>query len=112
MRDSASVILTFFSQQANLRGMKLKPAEYVAYAFGGFRKASLTIGRHHSAISRWLRPISEGGCDGQIPVAMLHPILKAARSQGLDVTLEDLLTGRSVPRKEFVELKKGRAIRQ
>lgn len=79
--------------------MHLTPAEYVINVFGGVRKSGRALGRTASAISKWTRSDKNGGCGGRIPSRMQEIILQVARIQKLDITPEDLVTGRDVSEK-------------
>ncbi len=76
----------------------LAPAEYALRIFGGPRKLDRLIGKiPGSTTSRWKRPRSLGGSDGDVPTAHWQRVLLAeARRLGLDLTANDLIFGRDV----------------
>lgn len=71
--------------------MKLTPAEYVIFKFGGVIRTAEALGRDKSAISRWLHKPG-----GLIPNQMQATVLKRARELKIDITAEDLIVGRNV----------------
>ena len=73
--------------------MRLSPAEYVIRTIGGVRKTARAIGRQPSTVSAWR---NEKGTRGEIPRSVQKSILIYARSEGLDITAEDLIVGRLV----------------
>jgi hypothetical protein len=76
--------------------IKLNPAEYVVYVFGGVRKMSRMIGRAPASISAWNRPRTKKGCGGRIPMEAQYIILQIADRFKLPITPEDLLRGRYI----------------
>ena len=76
--------------------MHLTPAEYVVHVFGGVRKAGRALGRSGGAVSNWNKSQKNGGCGGLIPTRMQSIVLQIAKIQGLDITTEDLISGREV----------------
>ena len=79
--------------------MHLTPAEYVVHVFQGVRLTARAIGRSPASVSKWSRPRTEKGADGQIPSAAQRRILEIAKKAGLDITPDDLMFGRKVPKR-------------
>lgn len=71
--------------------MELSPAEYIIHVFGGIRPAGRAIGRDGSAISQWKKK-------GRIPSKAQQEILEIAKRYALDITPDDLISGRVVSR--------------
>ena len=70
----------------------MTPAEKVIDAFGGVRVLARLLGRNPSSIVRWRRSKAEGGTGGVVPSALQGKVLTLARSQGLSLTAEDLIS--------------------
>ena len=79
--------------------MKMSPAEYSIFVFGGIRQMSRIINRSPAAICRWKSPRSKKGCGGRMPMAAQHEILKVAKKFKLPITPADLVYGRVVKNK-------------
>lgn len=71
----------------------MNPAKRVIEAFGGPAKFAEAIGRDVSRIHRWTYPQDRGGTGGAIPggTKMLQTILDAARTKGINLSLDDLV---------------------
>lgn len=69
--------------------MQLSPANYIIHIFGGVRPAGRAIGRDASAICQWRKK-------GRIPSKAQQEILEIAKRYVLDITPDDLISGRVV----------------
>jgi transposase-like protein len=69
----------------------VSPADKVIKAFGGVRATARVLGRNASSVSRWRKPVSEGGTGGRVPGGLLSDVLAAAREQGLALSADDLI---------------------
>ena len=67
------------------------PADKVISAFGGVRAAARILGRNASSISRWRKPVVEGGTGGRVPGGIQGAVLSAARMRGLNLSADDLI---------------------
>ena len=81
--------------------MELSPGKYVIFFFQGVRKAARILGRDPSAISKW-------GKRGCVPFTAQVEILTQAKSQGWDITGEDLILGRRIDELEGFSFAPGR----
>lgn len=70
--------------------VKLRPAEYVIHVFGGIAKTARATQYGADAVLKWKYR------SGTVPTNAQRPILRAARSMGLDITANDLMEGREV----------------
>lgn len=77
--------------------MHLTPAQYVIRVFKGVRATARVLGRSPSSVSKWTKPKSARGTDGQIPGTAQRTIIEKARELRLDITANDLLFGRDIP---------------
>jgi hypothetical protein len=75
---------------------RLTPAEHVIQIFGGVRATARALDRSPSCVSKWRAPKDARGCDGGIPRKAQEQILRLAKEQGLDITADDLISGRAV----------------
>lgn len=73
--------------------MKMNPAKYVIYMFGGVRKTARALHRDPTGVSRWQRT-------GNVPVLAQRKILDIAGKSGLDITPIDLIFGRKIIKKK------------
>ena len=80
--------------------MLLSPSEYTIYMFKGVRATARAIGRTPSAVSRWQKYKDRYGCVGGVPRSVQPLILAAAKKAGLDITAEDLISGRKVTKRK------------
>lgn len=81
--------------------MKLSPAEYAIYVFGGVTSLANAIGRSKGAVSKWKadKESPSRGCGGSIPGEAQKLILTAAKKRRLDLDPQDLIMGRSIPKR-------------
>lgn len=66
------------------------PSRLARQALGTIRLAAL-CNRTTEAVRKWDRPKSKGGTGGLIPAEFQARILDVARSEGLDLSAEDLI---------------------
>ncbi|MDF3019337.1 MAG: hypothetical protein K0Q92_640 [Steroidobacteraceae bacterium] len=67
------------------------PADKAIAAFGGVRATARAAKRNGSSVSRWRKPIEEGGTGGRVPSSVQETLLLEARKRGIDLTAEDLI---------------------
>lgn len=67
------------------------PADKVIDAFRGVRATARALGRNPSSISRWRKPVDEGGTGGRVPGNLQAAILEKAKAAGLKLSAEDLI---------------------
>lgn len=77
---------------ARLPYYHLRPADYVILLFGGVRPLARLIGRAPSSVSRWQRG------HGTVPAKIQPKLLSLAKARRLDLTPDDLILGRTMPR--------------
>lgn len=73
--------------------IKLTPAEYVIYRFGGVRKSARALEVAPSTVCAWKRE-DQYGVSGLIPTHMQRRILKRAKQLKLDINTHDIIYGR------------------
>lgn len=73
---------------------KMKPAEYIIYAFGGVRATARAIGRSPGAVSLWQKN------NFLIPNSAQQAVLNSAKELGIDITPKDIIYGRYVSKRE------------
>lgn len=71
--------------------MKMNPAEYVIYKFGGVSKAAVALGMSRFAVHHW-----KTRSGGRIPSVRQSLILDVAKRDGIDIMSSDLVYGRMV----------------
>ena len=76
--------------------MHQSPAAYTIALFGGIRPLARELDVDPSTVFRWKEPVDRGGSAGLIPSSIQSRLLTLAKSQGLDLTAEDLIHGREV----------------
>lgn len=69
--------------------MHLSPPQWVIRTVGGLRPTGRFAGRSHTSVHQWVEK-------GVIPPDSQITILRKARDEGLDITAEDLILGRTV----------------
>lgn len=67
------------------------PADKVIAAFGGVRKTACILKRNASSVSRWRKPVEEGGTGGRVPSNVQTAALEAAQELGVDLSPGDLI---------------------
>ena len=70
----------------------MTPAELIIEKLGGVRATARAIGRDPSAICKWKQK-------GSIPMKAALQILEYAKANGIDITPNDLIMGRSTGKK-------------
>jgi len=76
--------------------MRLNPAEYVIYKFGGVRATARALDKTPSTISKW-----QHNNNGKIPTSNMLKILMKAEELNLDINADDLVHGREISTAEF-----------
>ncbi len=77
--------------------MHLKPAQYVIKSFGGVRSVARLLKVQPSTVARWGYPKGKRqGREGFVPYEYFTQILLSAKRKGVDVSLNDLISGRDV----------------
>lgn len=75
----------------------LSPAKEIVALLGGPQVVADITGRHFTRVYRWMKPkkdpASHGGTGGAIPASEWPGLLKHAQSNGIDLRLEDFLSG-------------------
>ena len=77
--------------------MHLTPVEYLTWVFGTASALAEFLNVSDQAVSQ------RRHVDGKVPVSWMEPILSHARSEGLDITAEDLILGRTVDESDYYE---------
>ncbi len=80
--------------------MHLNPGEYIILIFGGAAPAARALGRHRTCPTKWKER-------GEIPSTSFKHIKAVADKLGLDVTLEDLVYGRTISKTKMLPRKAG-----
>jgi hypothetical protein len=70
---------------------KSTPADRVIEAFGGVRETARILDRNASSVSRWRKPLGEGGTGGYVPTGLLATVLREAKKRRVDLTAADLI---------------------
>lgn len=70
-------------------------AERIIAKFGNARNLAKLLGKDPASVYRWTHPVAKGGTGGLIPSSAMIKVMKAARAEGVLLTVEDLYPGKS-----------------
>lgn len=79
--------------------MPMTPAQFVVKVFGSQTAVAKILDIEVSAVNNWLNPRmkKKGGGNGLVPSKHHEKLLKAARSEGLELTANHLVYGDKSP---------------
>ena len=76
--------------------MYLSPSDYLILLSGGVRPLARLIGRAPSSVCKWRDYENQSGETGRIPQQLHKKILKIAQEKSWDLSLDDLLYGKTL----------------
>lgn len=82
------------SQQQPQQPKKFKrcqPASGVIDQFGGHEAVADIVGLHPTSVYRWTCSVERGGTGGRIPQQYFPALIKVAKYQNIDLTINDLV---------------------
>ena len=71
--------------------VRLDPARAVVERFGGIAETAEAAGIHYSGVSKWMKPVDQGGRGGFIPQKHHRRLLAAAKERGVPLTPADIM---------------------
>lgn len=71
--------------------VRLDPARTVVERFGGIAETAEAVGIHYSGVSKWMKPVAQGGRGGYIPQRHHRRLLEEARRLGVPLTPADII---------------------
>jgi len=76
--------------------MHLSPSEYLILLAGGIRPLARLVGREASNVYKWKKYTNKSGETGCVPQQLHKKLLLIAKEKSWDLTLEDLLNGKTL----------------
>lgn len=61
------------------------PAARVIAACGGVKRTAELVGRHPTAVNRWMMPKEKGGTGGTVPAKAAEKLMAIAKEMGLKI---------------------------
>ena len=69
------------------------PVQKVVSAFGGVRATARAVKRDPARVTRWGKPIEEGGSGGRLPTSVQTHLMQMIQEGRLNLTAADLVEG-------------------